>query len=48
MRTQFGVGLIALATAILVATDTITIEFLFIVGLLQGTLFAFSMPARMR
>ena len=47
MRTQFGVGLIALATAILVATDTITIEFLFIVGLLQGTLFAFSMPARM-
>ena len=47
MRTQFGVGLIALATAIVVATDVITIEFLFIVGLLQGTLFAFSMPARM-
>ena len=47
MRTQFGIGLIALATAILVATGTITIEYLFIVGLLQGTLFAFSMPARM-
>ena len=47
MRTQFGVGLIALATAILVATDVITIEFLFVVGLLQGTLFAFSLPARM-
>ena len=45
-RTQLGVGLIALLTAVLVATEIITIEILFGVGLLQGTLFAFSMPAR--
>ena len=45
-RTQLGIGLIALLTAILVTTEIITIEMLFGVGLLQGTLFAFSMPAR--
>jgi MFS family permease len=39
-------GLLALITAFLVLTDTITIELLFIVGLVQGTFFAFGMPAR--
>ncbi len=39
-------GVLALATAFLVLTDTITVELLFIVGLIQGTFFAFGMPAR--
>jgi MFS family permease len=39
-------GVLALVTAVLVLTDTITIELLFIVGLIQGTFFAFGMPAR--
>ncbi len=39
-------GVLALVTAFLVLTNTITVELLFIVGLIQGTFFAFGMPAR--
>ena len=44
--TQGSTGLLALVTAVLVATGVITIEQLFVIGLVQGTFFAFGMPAR--
>ena len=44
--TQTATGVLALGTAVLVATGAITFELLFAVGLVQGTLFAFGMPAR--
>jgi len=44
--TQSATGVLALGTAVLVATGAITFELLFAVGLVQGTLFAFGMPAR--
>ncbi len=40
-------GVLALFTAFLVLTGAINLELLFIVGLIQGTFFAFGMPARM-
>ena len=40
------IGVLAVATAVMVATDTMTFEILFIVGLMQGTLSALGMPAR--
>lgn len=46
LMTQSVSGTLALVTAILVATDAITIELLIIIGLCQGTFFAFGMPAR--
>ena len=47
LMTQGATGLLALLTAIMVATDTITFEILFAIGFVQGTFFAFGMPARM-
>jgi MFS family permease len=44
--TQTATGALALVTAVLVVTGIITIELLFIIGLVQGTFFAFGMPAR--
>ena len=44
--TQSLTGLLALITAILVHTGVITIAHLFVLGLAQGTVFAFNMPAR--
>jgi len=44
--TQGLTAVLALIPAALVATDLITIEFLFAVGLIQGTSFAFNGPAR--
>lgn len=44
--TQIGIGLLALITAFLIVTDTMTIEILFVLGLFQGTMFAIGMPAR--
>src|SRR5215211_5461171 len=44
--TQAATGLVALATAVLVATDLITIWQLILLGVLQGVVFAFNMPAR--
>lgn len=46
MITQSLTGLLALITAILVHTGVITIGHLILLGLLQGTVFAFNMPAR--
>jgi MFS family permease len=46
LMTQTATGLLALLTAVLVATDVITIELLIAVGLVQGTFFAIGMPAR--
>lgn len=46
LMTQVSTAVLALFTAVLVATDTITIEMLFVIGLVQGTFFAFGMPAR--
>lgn len=46
LATQAATGMLSLATAFLVATDVITIELLFVVGLFQGTFMAFGMPAR--
>jgi len=46
LSTQLVTVVLALLTAVLVATDLITIGFLFGVGLVQGTLFAFNGPAR--
>ncbi len=43
---QIATGLLALLTAIMIATGTISVEALFIIGLAQGTFFAFGMPAR--
>jgi len=44
--TQISTGILMLITAMLIVTDLISIELLFIVGLVQGTFFAFGMPAR--
>lgn len=46
LMTQITTAILATFTAVLVATDTITIEMLFVIGLVQGTFFAFGMPAR--
>jgi MFS family permease len=46
LMTQAVTGVLALITAILVATDIITIEMLLGIGLVQGTFFALGMPAR--
>lgn len=46
LMTQASTGVLALITAILIATDAISIELLFVIGLVQGTFFAFGMPAR--
>ena len=46
MIVQAATGLVSLATAILIATDLISIEILFAAGLVQGTLIAFNWPAR--
>ncbi len=46
MITQSLTGLLALITAILVHTGVITIGHLVLLGVLQGTVFAFNMPAR--
>ncbi len=43
---QFGTAMLALAIAVLTATDVITIPILFVAGVIQGTLFAFNLPAR--
>ncbi len=47
LMTQGATGILALLTAVMVATDTITFEILFAIGFVQGTFFAFGMPARM-
>ena len=44
--TQGATGVLALITAVLVVTDTITIQLLLLVGVVQGVFFAFGMPAR--
>ena len=44
--TQVAVGIIALTTALLIVTELITIELLFLLGIAQGTCFAIGMPAR--
>ncbi|MBM4415609.1 MAG: MFS transporter [Chloroflexi bacterium] len=44
--TQSLVGLTALVTAVLITIDVISIPWLFALGLFQGTVFAFNMPAR--
>lgn len=46
MVTQALTGLLALITAVLVHLGVITIGHLIILGVLQGTVFAFNMPAR--
>ncbi len=46
LMTQAATGILALVTAVLVTTDVITIEILIGIGLVQGTFFAFGMPAR--
>ena len=46
LATQAATGTLSLATAFLVATDVITIQILFALGLFQGTFVAFGMPAR--
>ena len=43
---QLGTGVLGLATAILITAGVISIPILFVAGLLQGTIFAFNMPAR--
>ncbi len=47
LMTQSTTAILGATTAVLVATDTITIELLFLVGLVQGTFFAIGMPARL-
>jgi MFS family permease len=44
--TQAATGVLMLITAVMIVTDVITIELLIVVGLAQGTFFAFGMPAR--
>lgn len=44
--TQSAMAAIALTTALLVVTDLISVQLLFVLGLVQGTAFAFGMPAR--
>jgi len=43
---QSGTGLLSLLAAILITTEQISIAWLFGLGLVQGTLFAFNLPAR--
>ncbi|MDA1004515.1 MAG: MFS transporter [Chloroflexi bacterium] len=43
---QFGTGGLSLLTAFLILIGVISIPILFVMGLFQGTLFAFNMPAR--
>lgn len=43
---QSSTGLLTLLTAVLITTGVISIPILFVLGLFQGTLFAFNMPAR--
>lgn len=43
---QLGTGLLSLLNAVLITTGQISIPWLFGLGLAQGTLFAFNMPAR--
>jgi len=43
---QAGTGLLALLVAVFISIDVISIPILFVSGLVQGTLFAFNMPAR--
>lgn len=43
---QFGTGGLSLLTAFLILFGVISIPILFVMGLFQGTLFAFNMPAR--
>lgn len=47
LMTQTSTAILALLTAVMVATNTITFELLFVIGLVQGVFFAFGMPARM-
>ena len=46
LATQIGSGTIVLITAILVATDRITVWQLIVLGFVDGTIFAFNMPSR--
>ncbi len=46
LMTQTSTGLFALLVAVMILTDTITIEWLFVIGLFQGVFFSFGMPAR--
>ena len=46
LMTQMSSAVFALVVAAMIFTDTITIEWLFAIGLLQGTFFSFGMPAR--
>ena len=46
LMTQAATGILALITAVLIASDAITIQLLFVIGLVQGVFFAFGMPAR--
>lgn len=46
LMTQSVTGILSALTAVLIVTDLITIEFLLAIGLVQGTFFAFGMPAR--
>ncbi|MCC6236649.1 MAG: MFS transporter [Dehalococcoidia bacterium] len=43
---QLGTGLLSLFNAVLITTGYISIPWLFVLGVAQGTLFAFNMPAR--
>ncbi len=47
LASQLATGLLALINAVMVATDTITIGWLFLLGLGGGTSMALGMPARM-
>lgn len=44
--TQAALGLTALVTAVMVATDVISIPWLMVLGVVQGAAFAINMPAR--
>jgi len=44
--TQAATGVLGLVTAVMITTGTMTLEILFVLGLVQGTFFALGMPAR--
>lgn len=46
LMTQGSTAILMLATALMITTDVMTFEILFVVGLAQGTFFALGMPAR--
>lgn len=46
LATQAATGVLTIATAVIIVTGLINIQFLFAVGLVQGTFFALGMPAR--